>query len=364
MNIFYQFKKLDWPLAITAVILSGIGLVSLYSFSLGRGDFSNFTKQTIFLGIGIILMFLFSFIDYRNFKDNSYLIFIFYLFCLVALAGLFFFGEDIRGVRRWYGLGPIAFAPAELAKIALILLLAKYFSTRHVEMYRFAHIIISGLYVAVPAFLIYLQPDMGSAMVILFLWLGILLVSGIKVKHFFILLFCIILVAVSSWSFLLRDYQRERIISFLAPDYQPLDIGWNQRQAKIAIGSGGLLGQGFASGSQTQYGFLPEAQTDFMFSAVAEEFGFLAICIIFLLFLYLSRRITKIALLAKDNFSRLFVLGFGMIILVQFFVNLGSNLGFLPVIGTPMPFLSYGGSFLITLFVGLGILQNININTD
>lgn len=364
MYLLNHFKKLDWPLIISAVILSAIGLTSLYSIALGREDFLNFKKQMIFLGIGIILMFIFSFIDYRNLKDNSYLILGLYCFCILALAGLFFLGEGIRGVRRWYDLGIVSFAPVELTKIALILLLAKYFSKRHVEMYRFFHIIISGIYVAIPVLLVHFQPHLGSALILLFLWLGILLVSGIKVKHFFILLFCFVVIGVFSWNFLLKDYQKERIIAFAVSDYKPLEVGWNQRQAKIAIGSGGFLGQGFGKGSQTQHGFLPEAETDFMFSAIAEEFGFLTIIIILILFFLLFWRLTKIAFLGRDNFSRLFVLGFGILLIIQIFINLGSNLGFLPVVGSPLPFLGYGGSFLITLFIGLGILENIRINSE
>jgi rod shape determining protein RodA len=357
-----HLKKIDWVLVGSAIILSGIGLLSLYSISAGRGDFLNFHKQAIFLVIGVFLMLLFSFFDYRNFKNNSYLILVSYFACILLLAGLFFFGESIRGVRRWYDLGPVSLSPVELVKIVLILLLAKYFSLRHVEMYRFFHIIISGIYVIIPAALVHFQPDLGSALALLFLWLGVLLVSGIKVKHFFILLLCAVLLGAFSWSFLLKDYQKERITSFAVADYKPLEVGWNQRQAKIAIGSGGLWGQGFGKGSQAQYGFLPEARTDFMFSAIAEEFGLLSICGILLLFSLFFWRLTRIAFLAKDNFSRLFVLGLEIMLIIQVFINLGSNLGFLPVIGTPLPFLGYGGSFLIMIFIGLGIAQNIRIN--
>lgn len=359
---FNHLKNLDWLLILTVLLLSGIGLVSIYSSSQAEGDFLNFYKQAVFLGLGFVLMLVFSFIDYRNFKDNSYLILAFYFLCLILLAGLFVFGADLRGVRSWYKLGEIAFSPAEFTKLALIILLAKYFSYRHVELYKVTHIVLSAVYVFLPALLIYLQPDLGSVLVILLVWLGVLVVSGIKLRHFFLLCLVAVVLFSLSWSFFLKDYQKARLISFVMPEYQPLEVGWSQKQAKIAIGSGGLWGKGFMSGSQTQSGFLSEPQTDFIFSAIAEEFGFIAIMVICGLFLLFILRILRIVQQAKDNFSRLFTAGFGVLIIAQFFINLGSNLGFLPVIGIPLPFVSYGGSFLIMLFMGLGMIQNIKLN--
>jgi len=358
--MFYFLKKIDWPLFLAVLVLCVIGLLSIYSSSDG---YLNFYKQLGFLGAGVILMFIFVFIDYRNIKDNSYLILILYSICLILLLGLFFLGSPVRGVRSWYKIGHFALAPTELVKIVLLFLLAKYFSKRHVEMYRFRHIVYSGLYVFLPALLIYMQPDLGSVLVLLFVWLGVLMISGIKTKHFFVLLLIALIILGSSWSFLLKDYQKERVISFLVPEYQPLEVGWSQRQAKIAIGNGGFWGKGFLKGTQTQNGFLSEPQTDFIFSAIAEELGYILILIICSLFLFIFYRIIRIALIAEDNFSRLFVAGFGIMVLAQFFINIGSNLGFLPVIGIPLPFVSYGGSFLIISFVSLGIIQNIKLNS-
>jgi len=362
--MFNHFKKFDWLLIASAVIMAGMGLLSIYSSSLSRGGgLLNFKKQAIFLGIGLILMVIVSFFDYRNLKENSYLILILYSLCLLALGGLLLFSNPIRGVKSWYKIGSISLSPVEFTKVILIIILAKYFSARHIEMYRFYHIILSGIYVALPAFLVYLQPDLGSALVLVLLWVGILIVSGIRLKHFLILGFCGIILFCFSWSFLLKDYQKERIISFVTPEYEPLDIGWSQKQAKIAIGNGGILGKGMGEGSQTQYGFLTEPQTDFIFSAIAEEFGLLAIVVLSSLFLFFFWRLIRIALYASNNFSRLFVFGVGIIIIAHFFINIGSNIGFLPVIGIPLPFVSYGGSSLLALFISLGILQNIKINS-
>ncbi|MDP2967127.1 MAG: FtsW/RodA/SpoVE family cell cycle protein, partial [bacterium] len=265
-----HLKQLDWILIISAFLLVGIGLLSIYSSSLGREDFFNFKKQIVFFGIGIFLMLLFCFFDWRIFRENTYLILILYLFCLLSLVGLFFFAPEIRGVQRWYKLGPVSIDPIEFAKIILIILLAKYFSMRHIEMYRVRHILFSGFYVLLPAILIFFQPNLGAVLILIALWVGILLISGIKTRHFLILCLLFLLIFILSWSTLLKEYQKERILTFIQPQVEPLGKGWSQTQAKIAIGSGGLTGQGIGHGSQTQYGFLPEPQTDFVFAALAE----------------------------------------------------------------------------------------------
>jgi len=360
MKLFIvHLRKLDWILIISALVLVGIGLLSLYSSSLGRDDFLNFKKQIIFFGIGFFLMLGISFFDWRQFREDPYLILILYFLCLVALGGLFFFAPEIRGIKAWYKLGPVSLDPIEFTKIVLIILLAKYFSTRHIEMYRIRHILLSGLYVFLPAILIFFQPDLGSVLILVTLWLGILIISGIKIRHFLILVFIFLLVFIFSWLFLLKDYQKERIISFIQPQFEPLGTGWSQRQAKIAIGSGGIFGQGIFQGSQTQYGFLPEPQTDFIFAAVAEETGLLGVAVLLFLFLILLWRIIKIAISAKSNFPCLFATGLAILLISQIFINIGMNLGILPIIGIPLPLVSYGGSSLIATFIGLGILQSI-----
>ena len=322
----------------------------------------NFKKQIFFFGLGVVLMLLISFFDYRTLKNNSYLILILYFLALLFLIGLFFFAPEIRGKRGWYKLGFLSFDPIEPLKIILIILLAKYFSMRHVEMYRFWHIIFSGVYVLIPCLLIFFQPDLGAVLILIIVWLSILLVSGIKIKHFLILSFAGLLLLLISWQFLLKDYQKDRVLSFLFL-YDPLGSSWSQSQARIAIGSGQIFGQGFTKGSQTQYGFLPEPHTDFIFSVIAEESGLIGILVIFLLYSILIWRIIKIALTSHSNFPRLFASGFAIILIAQFFINIGMNIGILPVIGIYLPLISYGGSGLIGTFVGIGILQSIKVKT-
>jgi len=357
-----HLQRLDWVLIICVLLLVGLGSLSIYSSCLGRGDFLNFKKQIIFFAIGFFLMLFLSFSDWRALRENPYLILIFYFFCIVSLVGLFFFAPEIRGVKGWYKLGPISFDPIEFTKIVLIILLAKYFSMRHIEMYRLRHILLSGFYILLPAILIFYQPNLGSAVILIILWFGILIISGIKLRHFLILVLCGILISVLSWAFLLREYQKERVIGFFSPQIEPLGASWSQNQAKIAIGSGGLFGQGMGKGSQTRYGFLPEPHTDFIFAAISEEFGLIGVSVLFFLFIILIWRIMKIAITSQSNFPRLFASGLAIILFSQIFIHIGMNLGILPVIGIPLPFVSYGGSGLIALFVCLGLLENIKAN--
>lgn len=356
-----RLKKLDWVLIVTSLILTGIGLLSIYSSSLGRGSFFNFHKQLVFLGLGLLLMFVISFGDWKIFTQNPYLILFLYLANLLALGGLFFFAPEIKGVRSWYRLGPISMDPIAPLKIILIILLAKFFSMRHVEMYRVKHILLSGLYVILPALLIFFQPDLGSVLIIVLLWVLILVLSGIKLRHFLVLSLIALLVLVLGWNLLLQDYQKQRVMSFVAPKLEPLGAGWNRKQAKIAIGAGGWLGQGLGQGSQTQYGFLPEPQTDFVFAALAEEFGLLGVSVLLVTFGVLLSRILKVGIESESNFPRLFCVGLAGLLLIEVFINVGMNLGLLPVIGIPLPLVSYGGSSLLMTLVGVGIVQSIKV---
>ncbi|KPJ57159.1 hypothetical protein AMJ49_02460 [Parcubacteria bacterium DG_74_2] len=355
-----HFRKLDWIFIISTLLLVGLGLLSIYSSS--KGDFLNFKKQIIFLTIGFLLMVLFSFFDWRTLRETRFILFLYFL-SIISLIGLFFFALEIRGAKSWYKVDLISIDPTEFIKIILIILLAKYFSMRHIEMYRLRHILISGVYILLPSMLIFYQPDLGSVLILISLWVGILIISGIKLRQFLILVLFFLLIFILGWNFFLKDYQKERIISFFYP-IEPLGVSWSQNQAKIAIGSGGIFGQGIEKGSQTQHGFLPEPQTDFIFAAIAEEMGLIGVFILFALFSILIWRTIKIAILTETNFSRLFASGFAILLVSQAFINIGMNIGLLPIIGIPLPFISYGGSSLIANFLALGILQNIKRSTS
>lgn len=352
--VLKRIKELDFILLFLVLSIATIGLLSINSSNPGL-----FSRQLIFIIIGVILMFFVSFIDWRAFRENPYLILIMYFFSIFSLYGLLVFAPAIRGVQRWYRIGDFLFDPKEIFKIVIIILLAKYFSTRHVEMYKISHIILSGVYVFIPALLIFLQPDLGSAMILVIMWIGVLLISGIKLKHFLIIIFIGLLALSLGWMFFLKDYQKDRAVAFINPQLDPQGIGWGQAQAKIAVGSGGLFGKGIGNGTQTQYGFLPEPETDYIFSAISEEMGFVGAGTLIILYALFLWRIMIIVLHSKTNFPRLFASGFIIFVLTQAFINIGMNLGLLPIIGTPLPLVSYGGSNLLFIFLGLGILQSI-----
>lgn len=353
---------MDWVLVTAALLLVGVGMLSIYSSSLGREDFLNFKKQIIFAGLGLILMMVLSFVDYRIIRNDPHLILIFYFLCLVALLGLFFFAPQIRGVKSWYKIGPMSFDPVEMTKLILLILLAQYFSIKHTEAYQIKHIILSGVYVAIPAVLVFFQPNLGSVLILVLLWLSILAISGVRLRHFLLLCLIGILMFTLSWNFLFKEYQKARFLSFVFQKAEPLEAGWSQMQSRIAIGSGGIWGKGIGAGSQTQYGFLPEPQTDFVFAALSEELGMVGAIILFSLFLILIWRIVKIGLAAETNFTRLFTAGFAILLVSQMIINIGMNLGLLPIVGIPLPLVSYGGSSLVMIFLSIGILQNIRIN--
>lgn len=359
-----HIKKFDWILLGTALAIVGLGLVSIWSSSSSHftsSDYSNIYKQVVFLLVSLVAMIGVSFIDSRTIRENPAILMVFYSICVILLIGIFFFAPEIKGIRSWYKIGFVSFDPIEPTKLILILILAKYFSKRHVELYNLKHIIFSGIYVAVPAILIFLHPELGSVAILLMIWLSILFISGIRLRHFLLMILVFIVTLVMGWNIILKDYQKDRLIGFVSPQEDPLGKGWNQNQSKISIGSGGLLGTGIGQGSQTQYGFLPEPHTDFIFSAIAEEMGFLGVFILLGSFMLLYYRILRIALNAKSNFCRLFASGVAVSIFAQMFINIGMNLGILPVIGIPLPLVSYGGSNLLFNFIALGILQNMKM---
>jgi len=302
----------------------------------------------------------FAFFDYRILKNNSSVIIILYLLALFFLGVVIFLGKHISGIK-WLQLSSFGFDPLEFAKIVIVLLLAKYFSLRHIELYKKRHLIVSFIYVALPIFLVLLQPDLGSALIFIAAWLGLVLVSGIKLRHLVVIILLAAIIFGIMWLGFLKDYQKNRILTFLNPQKDPLGYSYNLRQSLIAIGSGKIFGKGFGKGLQSQLKFLPAGHTDFIFSVFAEERGFAGILFLFLLYAVLIYRILAIGFAASDNFSKLFSMGFSIMIFAQILINIGMCLGLMPVIGIPLPFASYGGSSLLANFLGLGIIQSIRV---
>jgi len=361
------FKKFDWWLFSFAFSLSLIGVFSLF-FLEKDFSFSLFPKQLFFLFLGGVLAILFSFVDVEALKESSLFVFSLYFFGVLLLLGVFLFAPTIRGTRSWYVISGITFEPVEIVKIIFILFFAKYFSQRHVELYQAKHVILSAIYALLPVALVFFQPDFGSAMILLLLWLSLMLISGIKRKHLLILIGVFILAFFILWQFMLTEEQKSRFITFLEPYINPkgeyLDpqgTGYHILQSTIAIGSGKIFGKGpFEWKTQAKLGFLPEAKTDFIFASFCEMFGLLGVTFLFLLFFLLFWRLFKILKKTKNNFSRLLVCGVIILIGSETFINIGMNLGLLPITGLPLPFLSYGGSSLISLFLAIGMVESIS----
>lgn len=352
--MFSFIKNLDWRLNIGILILIGASLISLASTSKFL-----FHKQLLWFGLGLFLVFLIVKFDWRPFINYRGVILGFYFLIVGLLVLTLFFAAPIRGTRSWLSFGGFEFQPSELMKLALIILYADFFSKKHVSIARIKNLATSFVYFVIPAGLIALQPDMGSILILFSIWFGFLLVSGIRLRHlaFFVIVF--LLLAVIMWQHFLKDYQRERILGFLFPGRDPLGINYSVIQAKIAIGSAGFFGKGFAQGTQAQLGFLPEAQADFIFSAFIEEWGIFLGLVLVSAFVYLMLRVVRIGLETENNFNRFVCLGTVIFWSTQFLLNTGSNLGLTPVVGVTLPFLSYGGSSLLTNLVLVGMIQSI-----
>ncbi|OWK27109.1 MAG: hypothetical protein US76_00600 [Parcubacteria group bacterium GW2011_GWA2_38_13b] len=358
ISISQYFRKFDWLLFSAVILLFAIGLFTVYSVDTSL-DF--FKKQLIWGGIGIIMFFLTGFIDYRIFKNHSFTVIFLYIVIVILLIFLLLVNFKIRGAASWFRIVNFNFQPAEFAKLILVFLLAKYFSVRHIEMYKIKHIIISGIYVGIPGFLIFAQPDFGMATVLFILWFGIIMITGIKPYHFGIISGSGAIAAAIGWFFVLKDYQKARILFYLKPDIDPLGHGYNLIQSLASIGSAGFWGKGLGHGSQARFGFLPEAHTDFIFASFVEEWGGLGAIFLVLLLIFILYRMIKIFLSSSNNFARLCVTGICLIMFSQIIINVGMNIGFFPITGLTFPFLSYGGSSLLASFMAMGFLENIKV---
>jgi len=347
--------------ALIVLVLLGLSILGSLS-SQDNPPFFSFKKQLLFLGIAFLLFFIFSRIDWRIFNSSS-LLFLLYVFTLLLLGLVLVIGTKTHGAAAWFRFGAFSFQPVEFAKVVLILVLAKYLSSRHLEIWQFPKLLASGVFAFLPMVLVALQPDLGGAIILGLIWFGLVVVSRIRFKQvIFLLILCTILVGLG-WSFFLKPYQKDRLLSFLNPQADPLGAGYNREQALIAIGSGGLFGKGLGWGTQTHLRFLPLPKSDFIFAALGEELGFVGISIFLVAFLVLIYRLVYWALVLPYNFCKLFTIGFAIKLTVEVFINTGMNLGLLPIIGIALPFISLGGSHLIADFIALGIINSMILNS-
>jgi rod shape determining protein RodA len=349
---------IDWLLVVFLVPIILAGLVTMKSFAPTETATDFFGKQIVWVSLALVVFFVFSLIDFRFLKRTDILVFLFLSLSLLLL-GLIVLGHISHGHKSWFDFGLFSFQPVDAMKLILVLVLAKYFSRRHVEIRDIKHIFISGFYALVPLILVLLQPDFGSAMIVFFIWLGMVLVSGISKLHLLLVLASGAVIFASLWFFALAPYQKARIYNFINPLADIHKTGYNVFQSTIAVGSGQLTGKGLGFGTQSRLKFLPVPQSDFIFAAYAEEWGFVGSILILLLYGLVIWRILYLASLGASNFEILFGLGIAIFFMSHILVNIGMNLGLMPVTGIPLPFMSYGGSHLLTEFAGLGILMSM-----
>jgi len=355
----FRLRYFDWPLIVALLVLAIASLLSLASSSP-----VFFWRQFIWYGVAFGIIIGGSFFDWRWLGAQTWFRYGIYGLSIFLLVVSHLQTATIRGTKSWISIGSIQFEPAELAKLALIFIFAHFFSKHHIDAWRGKNIFISLSYLVVPGILIITHPDFGGTFIIACLWLGFLLMSGINIKRFLIGAVSVILLMLLMWFSFLKPYQKERVIGFFSPNADPLGINYNVIQSKIAIGSAGLLGKGFGGGTQTQLHFLPESQTDFLFAAFVEEWGIVGGFAVISALLFAIYRIIRIGMRARDNYFKFISLGGALYLLIHFFVNIGANLGFLPVAGVTFPFLSYGGSNLLTSAIIISIIEHIKLGSS
>lgn len=353
MRFWYDLVRgMDPILVGAALVLSLLGLFTMYSHT---GENFFFDRQLVWIGVSLVAMVLAMIPDYR-FLRTGFLVIMLYVATIISLVLIFFFAEVTLGAQQRFDFGFFAFQPSDPAKIVLIVVLAKYFAKRHELISDFRHILVSGVYAFILFALVFLQPDFGSAVILGSVWLGLVFVAGIKLRHLLTVFLCAAFAFAGLWQFVLMDYQKARVATFLDPLSDIQGAGYNAYQSTIAVGSGELLGRGVGYGTQSKLHFLPEFQTDFIFASYAEEWGFVGVIFLFGLFGLVVWRLLYHALRGVTNFERLFATGVCILFITHFFVHIGMNIGLLPVTGTTIPFLSYGGSHLVTEFIAIGMV--------
>lgn len=359
-------KNFDYFLFFLTLLITSIGIAMIYSASYYRGQFLSFSgpghpfrQQLIWAALGLISLLIVITVNYQTIMKYAYLL---YGLNILLLILVLIIGSVARGAQRWISLGFFSFQPSELMKVTVLLALVCYLRDRSQEVKRVRGLLIPLGLALFPFILIIKQPDLGTAFILLPTLLVVLYLAGAKVRHLAaIVLIGVLVIAPLAYHFLLRDYQKERLSVFLNPGLDPLGAGYSLRQSKIAIGSGRFWGRGWLDGSQTHLRFLTAQYTDFIFSVIGEEWGFLGASLLLLLYLALLSRGMSVALRAKDGDGALLAAGLTTIIGLHVFINVGMTMGMVPVTGLPLPLVSYGGSSLLVTMLSLGLLLNINM---
>lgn len=346
-----SLRTIDLFLLLPMLYIFLAGLLTMSSFHAGD---SYLWKQGAWILIALLGFFIASSFEYRFLKQTK-VVMILYVLVTVILLLLFIAGHVSKGAQSWFSFGGFSFQPADIMKLILIVTLAKYFSRRHIEIANIRHIIVSGIYALIPTILILLQPDLGSALVLAAIWFGMVLISGISKKHLFVVIAMSITIFLLAWNFAFKPYQKARIMNFVYPLQDIRGTGYNAYQSTIAVGSGGLFGKGLGYGTQSRLNFLPEYKTDFIFAAYAEEWGFIGSLLLVIMYALIMYTLATYALAADSTFEALFTYGVILWLMTHSIVNIGMNIGIMPVTGIPLPLMSYGGSHLLAEAVALGI---------
>jgi rod shape determining protein RodA len=350
------WRDFDWLILGAALLLSVISLTEIYSSTINSSGQTYFIKQLVWVVAGIVLVFVVTLIDYRIIAEHIPLL---YFASLIVLLYTRLTAREISGARSWLDLGPASFQPSEFIKMVVVVAMARYLADLHIDRYmNFGQILRAGVIVGIPVGLIALQPDLGTALTYFPVFGMGLFLRGVKPSVLVAIILIFALVSVGSWSFL-KPYQKERILTFADPERDPQGSGYHVIQSRIAIGSGGLLGKGIFKGTQNQLGFLPTTHTDFIFSVVGEELGFLGVVLTLGLMGLLLLRSLYNAQMARDSLGLFIIMGVVGIYFFHIVVNVGMVIGFLPTTGIPLPFMSYGGSSVLTAFIGLGLIINV-----
>lgn len=352
---FFKKTSIDYFMLLGIFPLLVVSLTTLSSFT---GQSGLFTKQLTWMVVSIIVFFALSFVDFRFMRKTAPVIFL-YLISFFFLCILLLLGSKVNGARSWFSLGGFSFQPVDLAKFSLVFVLAKYFSKRHVEIANIKHIIISGLYAFLIFAVVLLQPDFGSAIVVFCIWFGMVLFSGISKKHLMTVAITVTVSFLLLWNFGLHEYQKQRVLNFIHPLADIRGSGYNAYQSMVAVGSGGFLGKGIGFGTQSRLNFLPEYETDFIFAAFSEEWGYVGVLFLCASFALVIFRVLSNASRSESNFESLYGVGVAIFLMSHFFINVGMNVGLMPVTGIPLPFVSYGGSNMLICFASLGVLMGM-----
>jgi len=355
------YSLIDWWLLAAIVAVSAIGMMMIYSTTYDETSqlvSNKLITQGYALVAGLIAFSFFMFLDYRVIANNSWA---FYLAVIVALALVLMFGDVVGGSRRWLWFGPVNVQPSEFAKIALTILLAGYFAERSLRGVTFINLAFVGLVTVIPFMLIVREPDLGSAAGLLPVAFAITYIAGLRFRVLALLVMLALLTTPVAWTYALEDYQRSRLLTFLDPAQDAQGAGYQQIQAKITVGSGGLTGKGFLQGTQGQYKFLPVAHNDFIFSILAEEHGFLGVIVVLGLYLFVILRGLGAARSTKDRLGAYLVVGVISSFTFQVVYNITMSAGLLPVKGLTLPLMSYGGSSLVATLAGFGLIANVRM---